>query len=248
MSTDLFSVVGRRCLVTGAGSGIGEAIARLLAERGAVVVVNDIDDASAQRVCSEIGSEYVPDAIGDVTHPEIATRVVDSVISMHGGIDVLVNNAAAPIGLTRFLELDPAEWVVHLSAFHAALACIRAAAPSMIAAKWGRIVNITSISGVHGVDQMVLYGAGKGALHAFSAGLGKELADSGVTVNCVAPGLVDTPRQRSRPAEELAARRARVPMGRFADPREIAAAVVYLASAEAAYVTGEVLLVDGGRP
>lgn len=248
MSSDLFSVAGRRCLVTGAGSGIGEAIARLLVECGATVVVNDINDASAQRVCDEIGCEYVPEAVGDVTEPEIAARVVTNVISRHGGIDVLVNNAAAPIGLGRFLDLDPAEWDDHLSALHAALACTRAAAPSMIAAEWGRIVNITSISGVHGVDQMVLYGAGKGALHAFSAGLGKELAGSGVTVNCVAPGLVDTPRQRSRPANELAARRARVPMGRFADPREIAAAVVYLASAEAAYVTGEVLLIDGGRP
>jgi 3-oxoacyl-[acyl-carrier protein] reductase len=95
---------------------------------------------------------------------------------------------------------------------------------------------------------MVLYGAGKGAIHAFTAGLAKEVAASGVTVNAVSPGVVDTPRQRSRPADELARRAQRIPLGRFANAEEIGTAVAFLCSRESAYITGEVLYVDGGRP
>src|SRR5690606_1540672 len=112
----------------------------------------------------------------DVTDPETAARVVETVVRLHGRIDVLVNNAAAPIGLTRFLDVPPQDWKTHMSSCFAALACTRAALPHMIASGWGRIVNISSIAGAVGVDSMVLYGTGKGALHAFTAGLAKEIA------------------------------------------------------------------------
>jgi 3-oxoacyl-[acyl-carrier protein] reductase len=118
----------------------------------------------------------------------------------------------------------------------------------MVGRHFGRIVNVTSFSGTVGVKEMVLYGAGKGGVHAFTAGLAKEIAATGVTINCVAPGTVDTPRQRARPEAERAERMARAPVGRFAEPEEIGAAVAFLASREAAYITGEILYVDGGRP
>jgi 3-oxoacyl-[acyl-carrier protein] reductase len=241
----LFRLDGLRALVTGAGRGIGAAVARTLATQGAAVVINDIDAGSADALVTELGCRAVP---GDVTDPHVAAEVVAAAADAVGSIDILVNNASAPVPLARFLDIDPSDWGGHLSSFHATLACSRAALPAMIDRGWGRIVSIGSISGGVGVDSMVLYGAGKGAIHAFTAGLAKEVAASGVTVNAVSPGVVDTPRQRSRPADELARRAQRIPLGRFANAEEIGTAVAFLCSRESAYITGEVLYVDGGRP
>lgn len=244
----LFSLDGMVCLVTGAGSGIGRATAAVLAGQGATVALNDVDASSAAEAAAECGGDAHSSYMGDVTDPAIAEKVVAEVVTRHGRLDVLVNNAAAPIGLTKFLDVRPADWSTHLSAFFGTLSCTRAALPQMTRQGWGRIVNISSISGSVGVKDMVLYGAGKGGMHAFTLGLAKEIAGTGVTINCVAPGTVDTPRQRARPAEERRERMARVPLGRFAEPEEIGAAVAFLASREAGYITGEVLFVDGGRP
>jgi NAD(P)-dependent dehydrogenase (short-subunit alcohol dehydrogenase family) len=248
MPEALFSAHGRICLVTGAGSGIGQATAELLAEAGATVAVNDIGEASARATCERLGMAYDAALIGDVTDPEQAQRVVAAVIGQHGRLDILVNNAAAPVELAGFLDVPPGEWTRHMSSLYATLACTHAALPGMLERGFGRIVNVTSIAGSYGVDKMVLYGAGKGGVHGFTAGLAKEIAGRGVTINCVAPGTVDTPRQRQRAEDERARRMARVPAGRFAEPREVAAAIAYLASEEAGYVTGEILFIDGGRP
>jgi NAD(P)-dependent dehydrogenase (short-subunit alcohol dehydrogenase family) len=248
MAEPLFSLRGRVCLVTGAGSGIGEATAELLAQAGATVAVNDIGAEQARAVSARFGLAFDEALIGDVTDPSVAQTVVAAVTARFGRLDVLVNNAAAPVELASFLDIRPEDWPRYMSSLHATLACTRAALPEMLGRGWGRIVNITSIAGTYGVDKMVLYGAGKGGVHAFTAGLAKEIAASGVTINCVAPGTVDTPRQRQRADDERARRMARVPVGRFAEPREVAAAVAYLASPEAAYVTGEILYIDGGRP
>jgi NAD(P)-dependent dehydrogenase (short-subunit alcohol dehydrogenase family) len=113
---------------------------------------------------------------------------------------------------------------------------------------YGRIVNVTSITGSHGGPSMIVYAAANGAVQAFAAGLANDVAEFGVTVNCVAPGAVDTPRQRRRSPELRAERAAAIPMRRFAHPAEVAAAIAYFCSPEAAYVTGEVLLIDGGMP
>jgi NAD(P)-dependent dehydrogenase (short-subunit alcohol dehydrogenase family) len=244
----LFSLDGLVCLVTGAGSGIGQATARVLRRQGAVVAVNDIDGSAASETARLIGSPTDPAQVGNVTDPEEAARVVDAVVSRHGRLDVLVNNAAAPVELSPFIDVPTAAWPAYLSSLFATLACTRAVLPHMTRQGWGRIVNVTSIAGTVGVDRMVLYGAGKGGIHAFTAGLAKEIAASGITINCVAPGTVDTPRQRSRAPEERARRMERVPVGRFAEAEEVGAAIAYLASREAAYVTGEVLYLDGGRP
>jgi 3-oxoacyl-[acyl-carrier protein] reductase len=248
MPEPLFSLQGRICLVTGAGSGIGQATAELLAQAGATVAVNDISDASAAATCARLGLQHDPALVGDVTNPVRAEAIVAAVLKRFGRLDILVNNAAAPVELASFLDVPPAEWPRYMSSLHATLACTRAALPGMLERGWGRIVNVTSIAGTYGVDKMVLYGAGKGGVHAFTAGLAKEIASSGVTINCVAPGTVDTPRQQQRAEDERARRMARVPTGRFAEPREVAAAIAYLASPEAAYVTGEILYIDGGRP
>lgn len=244
----LFSLSGLVCLVTGAGSGIGRATAGVLSRQGATVVVNDIDAQRAAETADESGAQLLSGAIGDVTQTAVAADVVAAVMAEFGPIDILVNNAAAPVPLARFADIDPDDWPRHMSSMHATLNCTRAALPHMTAQGWGRVVNITSIAGSVGVSEMVLYGAGKGAIHAFSIGLGKEVAASGVTVNCVAPGSVDTPRQRARDPQERAARMNRVPMGRFAEPDEIGAAVAFLASREAGYISGEIVYVDGGRP
>jgi NAD(P)-dependent dehydrogenase (short-subunit alcohol dehydrogenase family) len=244
----LFSLDGLVCLVTGAGSGIGRATAAVMKEQGAIVAVNDIDRAVAEETCRQLGLPFEPAFVADVTDPESAASLMAKVKGRHGCIDILVNNAAAPVPLTRFLDVAPELWATHLSSLLATLACTRAALPDMIARGFGRIVNISSISGTVGVKDMVLYGAAKGGIHAFTAGLAKEIAATGVTINCVAPGTVDTPRQRARPAAERAERMARAPIGRFADPREVGAAVAFLASRESAYITGEILYVDGGRP
>ena len=244
----LFSLDGLVCLVTGAGSGIGQAAASVLRQQGAIVAVNDISADGARATCSDLGADFDAAFVGDVTDPATAARIVAAVTARYDRIDVLVNNAAAPVPLTRFLDIPTDGWPTHLSSLFATLACTRAALPGMVARGWGRIVNITSISGSIGVKDMVLYGTGKGGIHAFTAGLAKEIAATGVTINCIAPGTVDTPRQRARPAAERAERMARAPVGRFAEPAEIGAAVAFLAARESAYITGEILYVDGGRP
>jgi NAD(P)-dependent dehydrogenase (short-subunit alcohol dehydrogenase family) len=244
------AITGQVALVTGAGTGIGAAAAEELAERGAAIVVDDIDlgaaEATAERLRRRGAEARAVDA--DVAAPGGADAAVGVALEAFGRLDILVNNAAAPSRLERFWETGPEEWAQDMAFADGALRCTRAALPTMVEAGYGRIVNVTSITGSFGGPQMNVYGAANGAIQAFSAGLAKDVAPHGITVNCVAPGAVDTPRQRRRSAELRAEREAAIPVGRFASPKEIAAAIAYFASLEAAYVTGEVLLIDGGMP
>lgn len=242
-----YTLSGRVCLVTGAGAGIGAATARFLHRQGAFVIVNDIVPDAAAAMAGELGQRSLA-LPGDVSDPALCADLVATATAEAGPIDILVNNAAAGTPIADFVDIDPASWVPALSSLWATLACTHAVLPSMQQRRYGRIVNITSISGVHGVVGMSLYSAGKSAIHAFTSALAKETAAFGVTVNCVAPGTVDTARQRARDPELRAARAAQIPLGRFASPDEVAATVGFFASDESAYVTGEVLLVDGGRP
>jgi NAD(P)-dependent dehydrogenase (short-subunit alcohol dehydrogenase family) len=237
-------------LVTGAGAGIGAAAAEELASRGARVVIDDIDGKAAEAMAvtlRERGGEAVA-VDSDVSQAAGAEAAVAAALDSFGRLDLLVNNAAAASRLERFWETDPEDWERDLAFARGALHCTRAALPPMIAAGYGRIVNVTSITGSFGGPQMNVYGAANGAIQAFAAGLAKDVAEHGITVNCVAPGAVDTPRQRRRSAELRAEREAAVPLKRFASPTEIAAAIAYFTSPEAAYTTGEVLLIDGGLP
>jgi NAD(P)-dependent dehydrogenase (short-subunit alcohol dehydrogenase family) len=243
-----FRLDGRVALVTGAGRGIGAATAEFLAGQGAFVLVNDVDGDAATATAAALGVDRAAAAPGDVSGGAAVRELVQRAEAEHGGVDILVNNAAAPSPVADFLQLPEETWAPSLSSFEATLGCTRAVLPGMVARGGGRVVNVTSIGGVHGVAGMSVYSAAKGAIHAFTAALAKEVAHAGVTVNCVAPGTVDTPRQQARSPELRARRQAAIPLGRFAAAAEVAAAVAFFASAEAAYITGEVLLVDGGRP
>lgn len=237
-------------LVTGGGGGIGAAAAAKLSRRGAAVVVDDIDGEAAEAVALCLREPGRPTLAldADVSLPAGADAAIAATLEQFGRLDILVNNAAAPSRLESFWETGPEQWAEDMAFADGALNCTRAALPAMIEAGYGRIVNVTSITGSHGGPQMNVYGAANGAIHAFSAGLAKDVAAHGITVNCVAPGAVDTPRHKNRSPELRARREAAAPVGRYATPAEVGAAIAYFASPEAAYVTGEVLLIDGGLP
>lgn len=242
---------GKVVLVTGAGSGIGAQTARLFAERGARVAVTDLDAAAAERVAAAI-REQRGDAQAwrlDVSSHADARDGIVAVRARFGAIDVLVNNAgwdkAEP-----FLESQPETWErlvrvnllgpIHLT--HAVL-------PVMIEARRGRIVNIASDAGRVGSSGEVVYSATKGGVIAFTKGIAREVARHGITVNAVAPGPTDTPFFAGLAADQPklgdALKRA-IPLGRLAEPIDIARAVAFLASDDASYITGQTLSVSGG--
>jgi 2-hydroxycyclohexanecarboxyl-CoA dehydrogenase len=238
-------LAGRKAFVTGGGSGIGAAIARRLAAEGADVVVGDIDEPAAREVAGEIDAEAVP---LDVADPDSAAAAIGGV----GQLDVLVNNAGVD-DFGFFGEMTPERWrrLVAIN-LEGVFACTRAALPMMQRAGYGRIVNIASEAGRVGSKGSAVYSAAKGGVIAFSKALARENARYGITVNAVAPGPIDTPLLRSaRQLGEIGDRiietmKASTQMKRLGRPEEVAAAVAFLASEEAGYVTGETLGVSGG--
>jgi 2-hydroxycyclohexanecarboxyl-CoA dehydrogenase len=237
-------LAGRKAFVTGGGSGIGAAIARRLAAEGADVVVGDINEPAAREVAAEIDAEAVP---LDVADPASAAAAI-------GGrqLDVLVNNAGVD-DFGFFGEMTPGRWRRLLAVnLEGVFACTHAALPMMQRAGYGRIVNIASEAGRVGSKGSAVYSAAKGGVIAFSKALARENARYGITVNAVAPGPIDTPLLRSaRQLGEMGERiietmKAGTQMKRLGRPEEVAAAVAFLASEEAGYVTGETLGVSGG--
>jgi 3-oxoacyl-[acyl-carrier protein] reductase len=244
----MFDLAGRVALVTGAGQNVGAGIARALATRGAAVAVNDLHAERAERVAAEIeaeGARAIP-APFDVTSLAATHEGVASVKARLGPIDVLVNNAGVPdgMGLTRFRDYDPAQWarMIDLN-LYGVLHCSRAVADDMCARRWGRIITISSGAGQVGLPIGVsLYGAGKGGAIAFMRHLAIELARDGITANTLCLGLMSN-------AGDAAATRAiaaTVPVGRLGTPEDVGAAVVYLASPEASWITGQTIGLNGG--
>ena len=230
----------RRALVTGAGRGIGAAIAARLAADGLEVVVTDIDGASAQRCARELdnGSSFAL----DVTDYEAVHAAVDRL----GHVDVLVNNAGVD-DFGWFTETDPGRWRRILAVnLEGAMNCTHAVLPGMQTAAFGRVVNISSEAGRIGSKGNAVYAAAKGGLIAFTKSLARENGRYGITVNAVAPGPIDTPLLHDMSPHAVDVVTQSTQLGRLGDAVEVAAAVSFLVSDDAGYITGETLGISGG--
>lgn len=242
----MFDLSGKAALVTGATGGIGEAIARALHAQGAKVAITGRREAELARVAAELGGERVLVAPADLSDPAAPAALVEKVEGELGALDILVNNA----GFTRdmlALRMGDADWNAVLEVdLNAPFRLARAALRGMMKRRHGRIVSIASIVGVTGNAGQANYAAAKAGLIGMSKSLAQEVATRGVTVNVVAPGFVKTAMTDALPEAARTALLGRIPTGRMGAPEDVAAAVVYLASAEAGWVTGQTIHVNGG--
>lgn len=243
----MFMLTGRVALVTGASRGIGRAIALSLGAGGAHVVAaarGDNAKATVDEITAAGGSAEV--ATLDVTDPASVEAVVSGVLERHKRIDVLVNNA----GVTRdqlMLRMKRDDWDAVIAAnLTGAYTCVQAVLKSMVKARQGRIISITSVVGEAGNAGQANYAASKAGLIGFTKALALEVASRGITVNAVAPGLIDTDMTKAISAGAHEEWAKKIPLQRLGTPEDIAAAVRFLASDEAAYITGHVLSVNGG--
>jgi 3-oxoacyl-[acyl-carrier protein] reductase len=241
----MFDLTGKTALVTGASGGIGAAIARALHARGAAVALSGTRVAPLEALAGELGerAHVTPGNLGDAEGAEAVAKAAEAAL---GQIDILVNNA----GLTRdglAMRMKDEDWQAVLdvnltAAFRLSRACLR----GMMRRRWGRIVGITSIVGVTGNPGQANYAASKAGMIGMSKSLAAEVASRGITVNCVAPGFIATAMTDALNDQQKSTLSERIPAGRMGTSEEIAAAVVFLASEEAAYVTGQTLHVNGG--
>jgi 3-oxoacyl-[acyl-carrier protein] reductase len=237
-------------IVTGSARGIGREIALKLAEVGANVAVNDILSASEalEGVVKEIeslGRQSIA-ITADVSSSEDVARMVEAVVTKFSRVDILINNA----GVTRdglVLRMSDEDWNTVLDIdLKSIFLCTRAVLRPMLKQRWGRIVSIASIVGIHGNAGQANYAAAKAGVIAFTKSVAKEVASRSITVNAIAPGYIDTKMTRNLDEKQSAELMKRIPMGRVGTPRDVAEAVAFLASEEARYITGQVLGVDGG--
>ncbi len=242
----MFDLNGMTALVTGASGGIGSAIAAALAGQGARVALSGTREEALRDVAGRVGGDAVilPCNLSDAA--AVDALVPQAVEALGGTLDILVNNA----GVTRdnlLMRMKDEEWdqVIRVN-LEAAFRLCRAAARPMMKARFGRIVSITSVVGATGNPGQANYAASKGGLTAMTKAMAQELASRGITVNCVAPGFIASPMTDALPDAQKDALTTRIPAGRLGEGADVGAAVAYLASREAAYVTGQTVHVNGG--
>ena len=240
----------RVAIVTGAARGIGAAIAQRLAADGACVAVADLDEAAARATAERItagGRNAFPLKL-DVADPASSREAVKAVVEREGRLDVLVNNAGIAGRAAPVAEYPEDEWRRVLSIdLDGVFYCCKAAVPQMVAQGSGRIVNVASISGKEGNPNMSAYSTAKAGVIGFTKALGKELATSGVLVNCVTPAVIATEILTQLTDDAVKYMVSKIPMGRTGAPEEVAALVAWLASEECSFSTGAVFDISGGR-
>ncbi len=241
----MFDLTGKTALITGASGGIGAEIARALHKQGAVVALSGTRVEALAALAAELGS-HVHVLPADLSMPDEALRLISGAEAAMGKVDILINNA----GLTKdglAMRMSDADWD---KVFNVDLAApfrlIRAALKFMLKRRSGRIINIGSIVGTTGNPGQANYASAKAGLIGLTKSLAQEVASRGITVNLVAPGFIATPMTEALTAAQKAELAAKIPLGRLGDAADVAAAVVYLASDEAGWVTGATLHINGG--
>ncbi|MGC2855681.1 3-oxoacyl-[acyl-carrier-protein] reductase [Novispirillum sp. DQ9] len=242
----MFDLTGKCALVTGASGGIGAAIAKSLHARGATVALSGTRREALDALAAELGGERVHVVPANLSDPESVAALVPAAEAAMGQVDILVNNA----GLTRdtlAMRMKDEDWAAVMqvnltAAFQLSKACLR----GMMKRRFGRIIGITSIVGVTGNPGQTNYAASKAGMIGMTKSLAAEVASRGITVNTVAPGFIATAMTDELPEAQKEKLNGAIPMGRMGAPEDIAAAVLYLASDEAGYMTGQTLHVNGG--
>ena len=242
----MFDLSGKAALVTGASGGIGGAVARALHGQGATVALSGTRLGPLETLVGELGERAFVLAC-DLSDPAAVEALPKQAAEVLGQVDILVNNA----GITRdqlFMRMSDADWDAVIAVnLTSVMRLSRGVLRGMMKARWGRIVNVSSVVGVTGNPGQANYAASKAGVIGMSKSLAAEVASRGITVNCVAPGFIATAMTEKLNEEQKARINTQIPAGRMGEAAEIAAAAVYLASREAAYVPGQTLHVNGGR-
>jgi 3-oxoacyl-[acyl-carrier protein] reductase len=249
-TTSGFDLTGRVTLITGGGGGIGLAVARRFAAAGAVLALADIRDEAGEKAAAELkrqGSEVIA-LTGDVSDRAQAEGLIESTLTAFGQLDILINNAGFMGRTAPLWELEDSDWddVIRVdltSVFYVS----RAAILHMRSRGSGAIVNVSSIAGKEGTPQLIPYSVAKAGIIAFTKALGKEVIREGIRVNCVAPGVIQTPLLDQLPAEAVELMLNKAPMGRFGTADEVAAVIHFLASDAASFITAQCIDASGGR-